>query len=213
MSAKSTPWTTRSLIKRSAPLADDPAYQRALEQIERMNESAGMKHLLADYVTDLRLENKKIPDKLLSRKQSAAFQESIEKTVTEDKGLFEISGMISMICAVLVCMFIKAVLMDRYVVNFSVDALIAAVALAFLILNLRSQWKTIRFYGSVRDYIVLDGLAVLLWIGLTWLYPPFDTSLVVFLLAYFVEKSKFKKQRETFLEENGLPSGPDKVKA
>lgn len=166
-----------------------------------------MKHILANYLTDLALEDKKLPDKLLSRKNSVAFKESVEKTIKEDKGLFEISGLISIICATLVCMFLRACFLSQYVVNFSVDSLIAAVAFAGLILNLHSQWKTIRFYGSLRDYLLLDLLGLALWVGLLLIFPRFDTSLVIFVLCYFIEKKKFKVQIENFCRENGLTQG------
>ncbi|MBD5423827.1 MAG: hypothetical protein HDR44_01695, partial [Allobaculum sp.] len=133
---KQQSWITKDLTKRSASLMDNTRYQKALSQIESLSLSSGMKHILANYVTDLALEDKKIPDNLLARKSTAAFKESLEKTMHDDTGLFEISGMISIVCATLVCMFLRALLLDNYLINFSVDALIAAVALAGLILNL-----------------------------------------------------------------------------
>lgn len=206
----SKPWISKSLIKRSARLADHAAYQKAMDEIARMNESAGMKHILADYVTDLALADKKIPDKLLSRKKSAAFLDSVKKSLQEDKGLFEIAGMIAMICVVLVCMFVKAVMTDKYVINFSVDALIAAAAFGFLILNLRSQWKVIRYYGSAKDYILLDLAALALWFCFLLLFPAVDSSLLVFLIVYFIEKTRLKKQMEQFLKDHAIPLSLDK---
>ncbi len=201
---KNQPWVTKALIKRSAPLADNARYQKALSDIENLSVSGGMKHILVNYVTDLALEDKKIPDKLLSRKSTTPFKESVEKTLREDTGVFELSGMISIVCATLVCMFLRALLLNNYLINFSVDALIGALALAGLILNLMSQFKIIRFYGSPYEAIALDVLAFGLWFGLLLLMPGFDTSLLVFVLTYFIEKRKFKIQTQTFLKENGL---------
>lgn len=195
------------MTKRSASLLENERYQKSLKEIERLSTNVGMKHILANYLTDLALENKKLPDKLLSRKNSAAFKESVEKTIKEDEGVFEISGMFSIICATLVCMFLRACFLNRYVVNFSVDSLIAALAFAGLILNLRSQWKTVRFYGSLRDDVLLDLLGLALWFGLLLLFPRFDTSLIIFVLCYFIEKKKFKVQISAFRKENGLSLG------
>ena len=201
---KQQSWITKDLTKRSAPLMDNARYQKALSQIESLSLSSGMKHVLANYVTDLALEDKKIPDNLLARKSNIVFKESLEKTIRNDTGLFEISGMISIVCATLVCMFLRALLLDNYLINFSVDALIAAVALAGLILNLMAQFKVVGFYGSTWENAALDVLGLGLWFGLLLLMPGIDTSLVIFVVTYFIEKRKFKIQTETFLKENGL---------
>lgn len=201
---KQQSWVTKDLTKRSALLADNRPYQKALSQIESLSLSSGMKHILANYVTDLALEDKKIPDNLLARKSNAAFKESLEKTIHDDRGLFEISGLISIVCATLVCMFLRALLLDNYLINFSVDALIAAVALAGLILNLMAQFKVVGFYGSTWENAALDVLGLGLWFGLLLLMPGIDTSLVIFVVTYFIEKRKFKIQTEAFLKENGL---------
>lgn len=195
---------TKELTKRSAPLVENQPYQKALNQIESLSLSGGMKHILANYITDLALEDKKIPDNLLARKSSSVFKESLEKTIREDTGVFEISGMISIVCGTLVCMFIRALLLDNYLINFSVDSLIAAIALAFLILNLMAQFKVVGFYGSTLENAALDVLGIGLWFGLLLLMPGIDTSLMVFVVTYFIEKRKFKAQVENFLKENGL---------
>ncbi|MEY8308783.1 hypothetical protein AAK899_04580 [Erysipelotrichaceae bacterium 51-3] len=204
MSFLTPDWNTKALNRKAAPLSEDVEYTRAFQGIEKMNESVGMKHLLINWVTDLRLENKKIPDKLLSRKKSASFLDSVAATLRDDLTIFRISGMINMICASLVCMFIKAVLSNNYLINFSVDALIATAALVILLLDLTSQLRTVGFYGSIKDFVLLDGLAVVLWLLLTYLLPAFDTSLIVFFAAYYFEKKKFVKMQDTFLSENKI---------
>lgn len=204
MSFLTPDWNTKALNRKAAPLSEDVEYTRAFQGIEKMNESVGMKHLLINWVTDLRLENKKIPDKLLSRKKSASFLDSVAATLRDDLTIFRISGMINMICASLVCMFIKAVLSNNYLINFSVDALIATAALVILLLDLTSQLRTVDFYGSIKDFVLLDGLAVVLWLLLTYLLPAFDTSLIVFFAAYYFEKKKFVKMQDTFLSENKI---------
>ena len=39
-------WNSKTLEKKTMPLMEDPEYNRAFNQIDKMNESVGMKHLL-----------------------------------------------------------------------------------------------------------------------------------------------------------------------
>lgn len=204
MSFLSPNWNTSALSKKAASLAEDTQYNRAFHNIETMHTSVGMKHLLINWVTDLRLEDKKIPDKLLAKKKSASFLDSVSKICKEDMTIFRMSGMISMICASLVCMFVKAVLSTNYLINFSIDALIATVALVLLVLNLSSQLKTVGYYGSIKDFVILDLLALVLWFLLTYLFPAFDTSLILFLIAYYFEKKRFSEMQKKFLADNQI---------
>ncbi len=207
MSFLSPNWNTKALSKKAASLTDDSQYDRAFHAIETMHTTVGMKHLLINWVTDLRLEGKKIPEKLLAKKKSASFLESVSKLCKEDMTIFRMSGMISMICASLVCMFIKAMLSTNYLVNFSVDALIATAALVLLLLDLTSQLRTVGFYGPIRDFVVLDVLALVLWFLLTYLFPAFDTSLILFLIAYYFEKKRFSEMQKKFLADNQIAIG------
>ncbi len=197
-------WNTRALSKKAASLTEDSQYNRAFHTIETMHASVGMKHLLINWVTDLRLEDKKIPEKLLAKKKSSSFLASVSKVCKEDLTVFRMSGMISMICASLVCMFIKAVLSTNYLVNFSVDALIGTVALVLLVLDLTSQLKTVGYYGSIKYFVLLDVLALVLWFLLTYLFPAFDTSLILFLIAYYFEKKRFSEMQKKFLADNQI---------
>lgn len=197
-------WNSKSLIQKAKPLAENVSYGRAIQTIDGMKESVGMKHLLAQWVTSLALEDKKIPDKLLSRKKSASFSDSVRQTLNEDEGKFRISGMIMMISATLVCLFIRSCILNTYLINFSVDAIIGVLAFAMLLLNLSTSMQTVGLYGSTKDFWMLDIAAVVMWFLLLILFPAFDTSLLLFLITYFIERKKLKRMMKTFLKDNQI---------
>ncbi|WP_317300612.1 hypothetical protein [Allobaculum stercoricanis] len=186
------------------PLVEDADYNRAFGQIDKMNESVGMKHLLINWVTDLRLEDKNIPDKLLSRKKSVSFLDSVRQTTQTDMTNFRLSGMIMMITGSLFCMFIKAWMTENYLVNFSIDALIGVAAGAIFILNLGSQTRTVGYYGKTLDFFLMDGAIFVLWFLLMMMIEAFDFSLLLFLIVYFLQKKRFEKMQKEFLSNNQI---------
>ena len=197
-------WNTRTLQKKAMPLVEDADYNRAFGQIDKMNESVGMKHLLINWVTDLRLEDKNIPDKLLSRKKSVSFLDSVRQTTQTDMTNFRLSGMIMMITGSLFCMFIKAWMTENYLVNFSIDALIGVAAGAIFILNLGSQMRTVGYYGKTLDFFLMDGAIFVLWFLLMMMIEAFDFSLLLFLIVYFLQKKRFEKMQTEFLSNNQI---------
>lgn len=197
-------WNSKTLEKKTIPLMEDPEYNRAFNQIDKMNESVGMKHLLINWVSDLRLEDKRVPDKLLSRKKSVSFLDSVRETTAADMSSFRISGMIMMITGALVCMFIKAWMTENYLVNFSIDALIGVVAGVIFVLVIGNQMRTIGYYGKTRDFWLMDGSIFVLWFLLMMMVQAFDFSLILFLIVYFLQKKRFEKMQVKFLTDNQI---------
>lgn len=197
-----TSWNTKALIRKTESLADDTQFSNAFSQIERSPESAGMKHLLINWVADERLDGRKVPDKLFSRKKSLSFRKSVKRYMTEDRGTFRISGIVAAFSMVLVCSFFRNWMMDSYLVNFSVDAIVAAIGAGLALINLRTQFMIAGWYGKVLDYELTDGVALLLWFMLTQVFHGFDTSILVFLAAYIFNLVRFRKAQNKFIEEN-----------
>lgn len=197
-------WNSKTLEKKTIPLMEDPEYNRAFNQIDKMNESVGMKHLLINWVSDLRLEDKRVPDKLLSRKKSVSFLDSVRETTAADMSSFRISGMIMMITGALVCMFIKAWMTENYLVNFSIDALIGVAAGVIFVLVIGNQMRTIGLYGKTRDFWLMDGSIFVLWFLLMMMVQAFDFSLILFLIVYFLQKKRFEKMQVKFLTDNQI---------
>lgn len=197
-------WLTKSITSNTAGLIDDVPYQKALEQIDRTDESAGMKHLLIGWAAQERLEDRKLPEKLLSRKRSTSFRDFTRKQMIEDRGTFRLSGITTAFAMVLLCSFIRNAIFGKYLVNFSVDAVVAAIGAALAILNLRTQLQTAELYGNTRPMVLTDVLALVLWFLMMQVFRNFDSSIVIFLVTYFFSLWRFKKMQEKFIQENHL---------
>lgn len=190
--------------KQAEKLPENDPYWKTLESIESMKESDGMKHVLAVWVLDLALSEKKIPDRLLSRRKTSQFQNAVTQAMKDDLERFRVSTLVAVICASLCCMFLRNVMLGSYLINFSVDALVAAAAAAGMFINLGVSFRTIRIYGKTRDFLLTDVSALILWYLLFLLWPQFDTSLVIFLLAYLFERRKFRRMLDAFADTNGF---------
>lgn len=197
-------WATKALTKKTAALMDDQQFNKALDMIDHTQESAGMKHLLVNWAADERLEGRKLPDKLLSRKKTSSFKESVKRYMLEDRGTFRLSGVTAAFSMVLLCSFIRNALFNSYLVNFSVDALVGTVGGVLALLNLKTQFNVTAFYGSTTNMMWTDILSVVLWFMLVWAFRQFDLSILVFLVTYIFNYVRFKKMQKKFIEENHL---------
>lgn len=195
---------TRSLVRKTQPLMEDLPFSKALKSIETTRESGGMKRLLISWAADERLEGHKLPDQILSRKKSLSFRQSAKRTMMEDRGTFRLSGITAAFSMVLVCTFIHNAMFDTYLINFSVDAIVGALGLALAILNLKNQFTIVSFYGKITQMAAVDGLALVLWFLATLAFKGVDSSILIFLVAYFFNLASFKKMQQHFIEENHL---------
>ena len=205
MSTKPASWRTKAFDKKTAAYSGNPAWEKTMSEIESAKASTAMKHAAAEYAATLMSEEKKLPERILSKRRTGSFKESATQTVSNDRGTFQISGMITMICAVLIALFIRSVMMDKYLINFSVDALVAAAAAGFLIVNLTTQFGIIRLYGKTNDFVWMDILGFALWFCLMLWLKGFDASLFVFVIMYLIERWRFDQTTKTFLNEVDNP--------
>lgn len=193
------------------------------EQIDQAQMSPYAKNLYAGYLVQIAEESdplkraeqtgvqpgqtsgkKKVKPSLMriaSWKHSGRFQTYVENEMAEASGKFRIAGMMSMMAATLVVYFCRAVIRGRYVLSFSADALIAAAAFAFLIVNLRSMLRAVRSCTSAGPYILMDLCAVALSVLIDLMLPAgFDASLLVFFIVYYVEKRRFQTDQAAFVQ-------------
>lgn len=201
MSADSSQWRTRAFDRKTEEYAGKPEWEKAMNEIQASNGSIALKHVAAEYAASLMADQKKLPERILSKKRTESFKQSAAKTVADDRGTFQISGMITMICAVLIALFVRAVMMDKFLINFSVDALVAAAAAGFLFVNLRTQFDIIRLYSKITDFVWMDILGVALWFCLMLWLKQFDASLFIFIVVYLVERWRFDKSTQAFLKQ------------
>lgn len=199
-SASKQIWMSRAMRKKSAPFENDPSWQKAFDQIERSDQSDAMKHVLACWTIERLMEHQSLPDKITSKKKTDAFAKSAMQIVKEDRSQFQMTGLISVICASLMSMFIRSSILGQYLINFSIDAAVGAIAAAFLLVNLGSQLRLVRIYGKNTDFVLLDVLSFGLWLLLCLMMKAFDTSLLVYFVCYLFEKKKFEKLTDQFLK-------------
>lgn len=118
------------------------------------------------------------------------------KNFEEDKGKFIMSGLTIVMMATLVIYFIGAMIRKDYLVSFSIDLIVAAIALAMLLRNLVIKYKILKNYGSVNDFALLDFFSILLCIMIKIAFKiPFDLSLPILVMSYFISKKKFENNR------------------
>ena len=114
-----------------------------------------------------------------------------KETVNNAKGKFQASGVIIIMMATLVTFFIYEVFANKYLFNFSIDAIVAVIAGVILFVNVKNKYKMIGKWTASRDFIWMDALSVIMVILLRTVLPKLDFSLIVFVISYFVQKKKF----------------------
>lgn len=112
----------------------------------------------------------------------------------DDLTKFVISGLVIIMTATLLIYFIWALLAKNFMVSFHVDAIVGVVSLIVLIRMLMSKYKIIKEYTSIKDYFILDFLSLVLCILIkVAIKIPFDFSLVILTITYFISKKRFEK--------------------
>ena len=139
--------------------------------------------------------------------KSSRFQKFLENQVAAAKEKFTISSLVAIICAVLDLYFFRAVLHDASVVNFSVDAIAAAIAAALLIRFGLEKYRVLQYFGSWKMSAMTDALAIALCILWDLLPVQFDISLLVLFAAYWSEKKRFDRELKAYQEEMSRTKG------
>jgi len=97
--------------------------------------------------------------------------------------------------------FFKAVLTQKFMVNFSIDAIIGCAAFVFAFMNVRTKYRTLKRYDLVRDFIYLDVLSLILCILFKISFPvQVDFSLVILIVDYYLCKKRFREKAFEKLE-------------
>lgn len=181
----------RHLISQAGPRALD-----AVHRLSQMDLPAPAKNLYALWFLQNRTNDK---TSLLGKNQkvtvlrhSSQFQAFVKEQIQEARGRFQISGMVSVMAAVILIYFGTSVLREEYVINFSVDAILASIAFAFLLVNLRSMLNAAALAGCRRECIIMDLCAFgLCLLAKTVLPAAFDGSLFILIAVYFLERYRF----------------------
>jgi hypothetical protein len=176
------------------------------DAIDRSHFSAYQKDALASYYLDsipqadhvkrLKLEKMKdAPEQMLSSWMAHnAYQKHLQQVQQDDHTKFMMSGLTVIMSGTLCIYFVYAVCSQKFLLNFSLDALIGSIAFAFLIINIRKKLQIAKRYSSGRELILLEGISFLICALLKMVIPSmFDLSVVILFIAYMTEKKKLEK--------------------
>ncbi|WP_462361633.1 hypothetical protein [Parvimonas micra] len=116
------------------------------------------------------------------------------KEMSEDKSKISLTGLTIIMMGTLFIYFLWAVINGKFLVNFSIDALVGVVALVILIRNLKVKYSVIKKYTSEKQFMILDLVAfVLCFLIKVVVKIPFDFSLIILLISHYATKQIFNK--------------------
>ena len=116
------------------------------------------------------------------------------KEMSEDKAKISLTGLTIIMMGTLFIYFLWAVINSKFLVNFSIDALVGVVALVILIRNLKIKYSIIKKYTSEKQFMILDLVAfVLCFLIKVVVKIPFDFSLIILLISHYATKQIFNK--------------------
>ena len=116
------------------------------------------------------------------------------KEMAEDKAKVSLTGLTIIMMGTLFIYFLWAVINSKFLVNFSIDALVGVVAFVILVRNLKLKYDVIKKYTSEKQFMILDFVAfVLCFLIKVVVQLPFDFSLIILLLSHYATKQIFNK--------------------
>ena len=116
------------------------------------------------------------------------------KEMAEDKAKVSLTGLTIIMMGTLFIYFLWAVINSKFLVNFSIDALVGVVAFVILVRNLKLKYDVIKKYTSEKQFMILDLVAfVLCFLIKVVVQIPFDFSLIILLLSHYATKQIFNK--------------------
>ena len=116
------------------------------------------------------------------------------KEMSEDKSKISLTGLTIIMMGTLFIYFLWAVINSKFLVNFSIDALVGVVALVILIRNLKVKYSVIKKYTSEKQFMILDLVTFVLYFLIKVVVKiPFDFSLIILLISHYATKQIFNK--------------------
>ena len=116
------------------------------------------------------------------------------KEIAEDKSKISLTGLTIIMMGTLFIYFLWAVINSKFLVNFSIDALVGVVALVILVRNLKIKYDIIKKYTSEKQFMILDVIAFTLCFLIKVVVKiPFDFSLIILLISHYATKRIFNK--------------------
>ena len=118
---------------------------------------------------------------------------NLKKEVLEK---YVISGLWQTMCGYIVLLFIKELLTNNYLINFSIDVLVAIIAFYITLNNLINQYKLIKENDiSMKPfYFQIFGIILGLFISIMTLKTPFDISFVILVVTFITNNKMFENE-------------------
>lgn len=118
-----------------------------------------------------------------------------KKKLNEDKkAKFIMSGLTIVMMTTLVIYYIGAIITKKYLISFSIDSIVGVLAFAILIKNLSIKYKLLEEFNNKKEFILLDVVSIVLCLMTKISFKlPFDVSLPILVISYFISKKKFEK--------------------
>lgn len=142
------PWLNGSISFDSVSDGPHKSLSQTLNSISSMMWDDWMKNTAASYLSASFTDPQAKPTGavLLTRKVSSwknipSFVSYCRHQVLQEKEQFQMSSLIAIICETLVIYFLWAIIQERYLINFSVDAVVGVLAGVFLIRNLQVKYR------------------------------------------------------------------------
>ena len=134
-------------------------------------------------------------------KHTPAYRQTQSKLLQQDDEKFTISGIWLVFCVSIILFFLKNLITDSFLINFSIDLIAGALALVFAVRNYQTRWRVIRKNKEKRFYLSCD-IAVLVLCLITKVTVPgnFDISYLLLVVAYFITNRKLKRYTQQQLE-------------
>ena len=200
-------WIDNQVKSYTVSQENEDKVQKFLDILDGKDYLPGKKNILAFYFIDQLSKGNK-EDKNVSKLtekdfkawyKSASFKKLSEKMISDFRDKFTLSAIVSMMMMTLVIYFIVAILMQNFVISFSIDAIVGCIAMILLVRNLMIRYRMVKSCTKSKDIFILDGAALILCLLLKVIVPVFDFTLVVLVIDHYVTKKKYEKQFTDFI--------------
>lgn len=175
-----------------------------LKAIDKKEIPAGKKNILAQYyfkrLSDDAFKVEADASKAIKHWQKSKSFKSVQAQYLKDEETqFMMTGISMVITGTLFLFFLTAVLRQRFLINFSIDAIVGAAALAIFIRNILLKYKLIHRYTDEQTYLYMDIFTFVFCIAVKMVFPPnLDFSLIILFIDYLFSKRHFYALLEEF---------------
>jgi hypothetical protein len=124
---------------------------------------------------------------------SNKYKETKKKIIKEDNEKITISGIWLVFSLCIVFMFIKCIITQKYLINFSIDLVFASIALLLSYRNIKVRYKILKRY-HLEKYLRFDIMCLILCIISKFIVSGnFDVSYLILVINYFITKKKIEE--------------------